>query len=122
MRHRTSCDCNLLHQISRGFIASSTDRGAAFDGLSGFIDDRSTDVDMRSVPLAQVRDLLGPASITTTESYDNEKLENLQAAAALLERGETFDPGPGNPRHRRIFQLSDKTWAGEEPEGARIEP
>jgi integrase-like protein len=35
----------------------------------------------RGVPLAQVRDLLGRASITTTERYDNQKLENLQAAA-----------------------------------------
>jgi hypothetical protein len=35
------------------------------------------------------RDLLGYASITTTERYDNQKLENLQAAAARLQRGET---------------------------------
>ena len=48
----------------------------------------------KDVPLAQVRDLLGHASITTTERYDNQKLENLQAAAARLERGETFDPDP----------------------------
>jgi integrase len=32
----------------------------------------------KGVPLAQVRDLLGHASITTTERYDNQKLENLQ--------------------------------------------
>ena len=32
------------------------------------------------VPLAQVRDLLGHASITTTERYDNQTLENLQIA------------------------------------------
>jgi site-specific recombinase XerD len=43
----------------------------------------------KNVPLAQVRDLLGYASITTTERYDNQKLENLQAAAARLQRGET---------------------------------
>ena len=30
----------------------------------------------KNVPLAQVRDLLGHASITTTERYDNQKLEN----------------------------------------------
>jgi integrase len=48
----------------------------------------------KNVPLAQVRDLLGHASITTTERYDNQKLENLQAAAARLERGETFTPAP----------------------------
>ena len=45
----------------------------------------------RGVPLAQVRDLLGHASITTTERYDNQKLENLQAAVARLESGKTFD-------------------------------
>lgn len=45
----------------------------------------------KGVPLAQVRDLLGHASITTTERYDNQKLENLQAAAARLESGKTFD-------------------------------
>ena len=32
------------------------------------------------VPLAQVRDLLGHASILTTERYDNQRLEALQAA------------------------------------------
>ena len=48
----------------------------------------------QGVPLAQVRDLLGHASITTTERYDNQKLENLQIAAAKLERGQVFDvPG-----------------------------
>jgi integrase len=50
----------------------------------------------RGVPLAQVRDLLGHASITTTERYDNQKLENLQAAVLKLESGKTFDPTDGN--------------------------
>ena len=45
----------------------------------------------KGVPLAQVRDLLGHASITTTERYDNQKLENLQTAAAQLESGKSFD-------------------------------
>jgi integrase len=45
----------------------------------------------RGVPFAQVRDLLGHASIITTERYDNQKLENLQAAAAKLESGKSFD-------------------------------
>ena len=44
----------------------------------------------RGVPLAQVRDLLGHASITTTERYDNQRLENLQQAVRCLERGEEF--------------------------------
>ena len=38
----------------------------------------------RGVPLAQVRDLLGHASITTTERYDNQTLEALQSAAKRL--------------------------------------
>ena len=55
----------------------------------------------RGVPLAQVRDLLGHASITTTERYDTQKLENLQVAVTKLERGLAFSadaaswtPGP----------------------------
>jgi hypothetical protein len=40
--------------------------------------------------LSQVRDLLGHASIVTTERYDNQKPEALMAAARLLETGETF--------------------------------
>ena len=38
------------------------------------------------------RDLLGPASILTTERYDNQRLEALQAAVERLEGGKTFDP------------------------------
>ena len=45
------------------------------------------------VPLAQVRDLLGHTSITTTERYDNQTLENLQIAVTKLERGRVFAPG-----------------------------
>ena len=48
----------------------------------------------RGVPLAQVRDLLGHASILTTERYDNQRLEALQAAAARLEAGKAFDAAP----------------------------
>ena len=42
------------------------------------------------VPLARVRDLLGHASFTTTERYDNQTMANLQIAAAKLERGLGF--------------------------------
>jgi integrase len=42
------------------------------------------------VPLSQVRDLLGHASIVTTERYDNQKPEALMAAAKRLETGATF--------------------------------
>ena len=48
----------------------------------------------RGVPLAQVRDLLGHASISTTERYDNQKLEALQAASRRLEDGKNFDATP----------------------------
>jgi hypothetical protein len=35
-------------------------------------------------------DLLGHASITTTERYDNQRLESLQHAVTELERGRAF--------------------------------
>jgi hypothetical protein len=38
---------------------------------------------------ARFRDLLGHASITTTERYDNQKIENLQVAAGKLESGKS---------------------------------
>jgi hypothetical protein len=44
----------------------------------------------QGVPLAQVRDLLGHASITTTERYDNQTLANPKIAVAKLERGHAF--------------------------------
>jgi len=62
----------------------------------------------RGVPLAQVRDLLGHASITTTEHYDNQKLENLQAAATRLEAGRTFDPTDVRSMTGTTFQESFK--------------
>jgi len=55
----------------------------------------------RGVPLAQVRDLLGHASITTTERYDNQKIENLQTAVLKLESGKTFDPTDTNRTEKR---------------------
>jgi hypothetical protein len=59
----------------------------------------------RGVPLAQVRDLLGHASILTTERYDNQRLEALQAAVERLEGGKAFDPKIGGAdRVSRIFQ------------------
>ena len=48
------------------------------------------------MPLAQVHDLLGHASITTTERYDNQKLESLQAAVLRLESGKSFDASDTN--------------------------
>ena len=59
----------------------------------------------RGAPLAQVRDLLGHASILTTERYDNQRLEALQAAVERLEGGKTFDPKIGSADNlSRIFQ------------------
>ncbi len=52
----------------------------------------------RGVPLAQVRDLLGHASITTTERYDNQTLAALQAAVGRLEAGKTLEP-QADPAH-----------------------
>jgi len=63
----------------------------------------------KGVPLAQVRDLLGHASITTTERYDNQKLENLQVAAGRLESGKSFDASDTNASMTRTkFQDSFK--------------
>jgi hypothetical protein len=53
-----------------------------------------------------VRDLLGHASILTTERYDNQRLEALQAAVERLEGGKTFDPAIGaSDEVSRIFQV-----------------
>jgi integrase len=67
----------------------------------------------RGVPLGQVRDLMGHASITTTERYDNQTLAALQAAAARLEAGRSFTI----PSHQR----SEAATAGPkiEPQGRR---
>lgn len=45
----------------------------------------------RGIPLSQVRDLLGHASIVTTERYDRQRWEVLEAAAKTLDTGETFN-------------------------------
>ena len=42
------------------------------------------------VPLSQVRDLLGHASIVTTERYDRQRWEVLEAAVKTLDTGEAF--------------------------------
>jgi hypothetical protein len=44
----------------------------------------------KGVPLSQVRDLLGHASIVTTERYDRQRFELLEVAAKKLETGEAF--------------------------------
>ena len=58
------------------------------------------------MPLSQVRDLLGHASIATTERYDNQRLEALQAAAGSLESGKRFNRS--RPTSGTKFQESFK--------------
>ena len=69
----------------------------------------------RGVPLAQVRDLLGHASITTTERYDNQTLAALQAAVGRLEAGKTFELQP-DPEHKVSSFYQDR--AGDPSTGA----
>jgi integrase len=45
----------------------------------------------RGVPLSQVRDLLGHASVVTTERYDRQKFEALEGAVKRLDTGESFN-------------------------------
>ena len=49
--------------------------------------------------------MLGHASILTTERYDNQRLEALQAVVERLEGGKTFDPkAEGANKVSRVFQ------------------
>ena len=82
----------------------------------------------RGVPLAQVRDLLGHASIVTTERYDNQRLEMLQAAVARLEDGKTFDAVRLKPdttyeeatdKVSRIFQVPTEQSLAEDSDCAK---
>jgi hypothetical protein len=57
---------------------------------------------------------LGHASILTTERYDNQTLEALQAAALRLEAGKTFDTNVAPDRFQGFFKIriarpSDRT-------------
>ena len=45
----------------------------------------------KGVPLSQVRDLLGHASIVTTERYDRQTFEALEGAVKRLDTGESFN-------------------------------
>jgi integrase len=74
----------------------------------------------RNVPLAQVRDLLGHASIVTTERYDNQRLEALQAAVARLEAGKAFDAiTDATEKVSRIFQVSTEQSLAEDSDGSK---
>jgi hypothetical protein len=48
-----------------------------------------------------------------TERCDNQKLENLQAAATRLEDGKTFDPTPKKPASSTDCQVFVKSWTKE---------
>jgi integrase len=74
----------------------------------------------KGVPLAQVRDLLGHASIVTTERYDNQRLEALQAAVARLEAGKAFDAvTDGSEKLSRIFQVPAEQSLAEGSDGSK---
>jgi len=74
----------------------------------------------RGVPLAQVRDLLGHASILTTERYDNQKLEALQAAVERLEAGKKFEvTTEATDKVSRIFQVPTKQSFADSSDAAR---
>ncbi|MEP6917775.1 MAG: hypothetical protein ABJC89_19160 [Acidobacteriota bacterium] len=53
-----------------------------------------------------MRDLLGHASIITTERYDNQKLEALQAAVERLERGKDTSLNAKSPSNDPL-QVTD---------------
>ena len=56
-------------------------------------------------PMNAIIGMLGHASILTTERYDNQRLEALQAAVERLEGGKTFDPKiDASDKVSRIFQ------------------
>jgi integrase len=74
----------------------------------------------RGVPLAQVRDLLGHASILTTERYDNQRLEALQAAVARLEAGKAFNAATeATDKVSRIIQVPSEQRLADSAHAAR---
>jgi hypothetical protein len=66
--------------------------------------------------------LLGHASILTTERYDHQRLEALQAAVERLEGGKTFDPTiDASDDVSRIFQVrAEQRVRAERRPGRRI--
>jgi integrase len=71
-----------------GALAAANIAGLWFHDLRGEYASRLVE---RGVPLSQVRDLLGHASIVTTERYDRQRFEALEAAAKRLDDGQTFN-------------------------------
>lgn len=69
-------------------LAAANVTGLWFHDLRGEYASRLVE---RGVPLSQVRDLLGHASIVTTERYDRQRFEALAAAAKRLDDGQPFN-------------------------------
>jgi len=69
-------------------LAAAKITGLWFHDLRGEYASRLVE---RGVPLSQVRDLLGHASIVTTERYDRQRFEALEAAAKRLDDGQPFN-------------------------------
>lgn len=69
-------------------LAAANITGLWFHDLRGEYASRLVE---RGVPLSQVRDLLGHASIVTTERYDRQRFEALAAAAKRLDDGQSFN-------------------------------
>jgi integrase len=67
--------------------ATTTGSDLRFHDLRGEYASRLVEI---GTPLSYVRDLLGHASIVTTERYDRQKFEMLEVAAKKLETGQTF--------------------------------
>jgi hypothetical protein len=72
------------------------------------------------VPLAQVRDLLGHASITTTERYDNQTIEALSMAVTRLESGKRFDLLMPRAGARSLARSAAVSEGAERPAAALI--
>jgi len=69
-------------------LAAAKITGLWFHDLRGEYASRLVE---HGVPLSQVRDLLGHASIVTTERYDRQRFEALEAAAKRLDDGQLFN-------------------------------
>jgi len=74
----------------------------------------------RGVPLSQVRDLAGHRSIVTTERYDNQTFEPLQAASKKLDDGKTFAAGPRQPV--KFWSISPKPASQTDEADAENDP
>ena len=87
----STCNEDALNDFRSGWEAAlkaASVTGLWFHDLRGEYASRLVEL---GVPLSQVRDLLGHASIVTTERYDRQRFETLQAAAKRLDDGRSFN-------------------------------